>query len=312
MRPTLLLAIGTVLVGCGTDSGPQYVANFNPSQVTPGYTRFLTPMMKGIAPGDNVEYCQWVAGPAATAQDVIDISGMQSRTGHHAILYATSETQFAVGESHICTEQDMLALTFIGAIGGEGTASSASHLPDGLYFRLPVDRALMINSHWLNATDEMIDGQAVIDVKFAPASDQRQTADLFANNGTRFQIPPGRATYDASCVLQQDMSLAMVANHMHDHGATVFSELVHPDGTTDMLLTEPTWSAEEQFNPQYTKFSLGAPKLAHAGDTYHTHCEWQNATTKTLAFPDEMCSGIAFYFPAQGNISCTEGAWPTK
>ena len=54
-----------------------------------------------------------------------------------------------------------------------------------------------------------------------------------------------------------------------------------------------------------------APKVAHAGDTFHTHCEWQNTTAKTLAFPDEMCTGVGFYFPSQGQIACTEGSWPT-
>jgi hypothetical protein len=310
MRLTLLLAVGTVLAGCGTDSGSSYVASFRPPAVAPGYTRFLTPVVKGIAPGDDVEYCQWVAGPASTALDVMDVSGMQSLTGHHAALFATTETQFAVGETHICTEQEMLSVAFIAGIGGEGTASSANMLPEGLSFRVPVGQALMINSHWLNATDEMVDGQAVIDVKFAPASDQRQTADLFANDGRKFQIPPGRTTYDASCVLQQDLNLVMAANHMHDRGATVFSELVHPDGTKATLLTEPAWSAEEQFNPKYSKFSLAAPMIAHAGDTYHTHCEWQNTTTRTFTFPDEMCVGLAFYFPAQGHIVCIDGVWP--
>ena len=307
----LFVAVGTVLAGCGTDSGPSYVANFRPPSVAPGYTRFLTPMARGIAPGEDVEYCQWVAGPASAALDVIDVFGMQSPTGHHAALYATTETQFAVGETHICTEQDMLSVAFIAGLGGEGTANTANMLPDGLVFRVPVGQALMINTHWLNATDEVIDGQAVIDVKFAPASDQRQAADLFANDGRQFQIRPGRTTFDASCVLQRDMNLVMAANHMHDHGATVFSELIHPDGTKAMLMSEPAWSAEEQFNPKYIKFSLDAPMIARAGDTYHTHCEWQNNTTRTFAFPDEMCVGLAFYFPAQDHIVCLDGAWPS-
>ena len=312
MKTAFPFVAGLLLAACGTDSDMQYVANFHPGAVAPGYTRFLTPTLKGIAPGADVEYCQWVAAPASAAQDVIDLTGLQSPTGHHAVLYATTETQFPVGESHVCTEQDMLAISFVGAIGGEGTSGSAAKLPDGLFFRLPAAQALMLNTHWLNATDEMVDGQAVIDVKFAPASDQRQTADLFANNGVRFQAVPGKTTYDTSCVLPRDMNIAMASNHMHEHGSTAFSELLHPDGTTDMLVEDTTWASDQQFNPRYNKFSLAAPKVAHAGDTIHTHCEWQNNTTRTLTFPDEMCTGVAFYFPSQGQIACTEGAWPTK
>jgi len=314
MRDSLFTTLGILLIGCGTDPAPapQYVANFNPPAVAPGYTRFLTPTMKDIAAGSDVEYCQWVAGPSATAQDVLDVTGLQSATGHHALLYATTATQYEVGESHICTERDTLAISFVGAIGGEGNASSAVKLPDGLFFRLPAGQALMLNTHWLNATDETVDAQAIIDVKFTPASGDRQTADLFANNGLRFQIPPGRAAYDTSCVLQDDLSLVLAFNHMHEHGATVYSELIHPDGSKAMIVADEAWRPELQFNAHYSVFTLGAPMVAHAGDTYHTHCEWQNTTGSALQFPQEMCTGGAFYFPSQGHISCSEGAWPTK
>jgi hypothetical protein len=304
--------LALAIISCGTDSDARYVADFHPPEVAAGYTRYVTPVTKGIAPGEDIEICQWVEAPSEVDRDVIDLSGLQSRTGHHAVLYASSSKDYTLGETHVCTEQDTLSISFIGAIGGEGTASSAAKLPDGLFFRVPAGMSLMINTHWLNATDDMVEGQAVLDVKFAPASPERQTADLFANNGVRFQIPEGKTTYDASCTLQEDLNLAMATNHMHEHGTTAYSELVHPDGTKDMLILDESWPIDLQFNPRYNRYSLEAPMVAHAGDIYHTHCEWQNNTSKNLTFPDEMCSGIAFYFPARGHISCTEGKWPTK
>ena len=312
MKTTRFFALGLLFAGCGAESEPQYVANFHPPAVQAGYTRFLAPTVKAIAPGEDSEWCHWVAGPAAAAQDVIDLTGLQSATGHHAVLYATTETQFAVGESHVCTEQDMLSISFIGAIGGEGTSGSAAKLPDGLFFRLPANRALMINTHWLNATDQVVDGQAVIDVKFAPTSDQRVTADLFANNGVRFAAAPGITAYDVNCVLQQDMSYAMATNHMHQHGTSAYTELIRADSTKDMLVQDQSWASDQGFNPKYNKFTLATPKVGHAGDTIHTHCEWQNNTTMPLTFPTEMCAGVTFYFPAHGQMTCVDGAWPTK
>lgn len=312
MKNALFVAAGVLIVGCGTESEPQYVAGFHPPAAPAGYTRFLAPTTKAIAPGADLEMCQWVAGPAAVAQDVLDLTGYQSATGHHAVLYATTETQVPVGESHPCTEQDMLSISFVGAIGGEGTSGSAAKLPDGLFFRLPADRALMINSHWVNATDNPVDGQAVIDVKLAPASDQRQAADLFANNGIRFAAAPGATAYDVSCVLQQDFNFAMATNHMHQHGTSAYTELIRPGGTKDMLVQDPTWAMDQGFNPKYNKFSLAAPKVAHVGDTIHTHCEWQNSTTTPITFPTEMCAGVTFYFPAHGQMTCTEGMFPAN
>src|ERR1041384_5732109 len=225
MKNLLFVAAGALIVGGGTAADPQYVAGFHPPPAPAGYTRFVSPVTKDIAPGADLEMCQWVAAPSSAPQDVLDFSGAQSATGHHATLYATTETQFAVGESHPCTEQDMLAISFVGAIGGEGVSGSmAKLLPDGLLFRLPANQALMINSHWVNATDNTVDGQAVIDIKFAPASDQRQIADLFANNGVRFAATPGVTSYDVSCVLPQDLNYAVAFNHMHQYGYSAYTE----------------------------------------------------------------------------------------
>jgi hypothetical protein len=298
------------LVGCGADSGTPWVADFTPPDVQTGYTRFVTPVVKDIAPGANVEWCQWVAEPGDTARDVMDMVGYQSATGHHAILYATTDTHFHVGESHECTTEDMIHISFLGAVGGEGLGGNASALPAGLNFRLPPGQALMINSHWLNARDEAVDGQAVIDVKFADPTPDHTIADLFANNGDTFEIPAAQtASYDVNCQVQHDLNIAMISNHMHNDGKSAFTEVVHQDGTKETIVTDEQWMQEEQFNPKYEKFSVDAPKVVHAGDTLHTHCEWQNSKATSEFFPDEMCVGFAFYFPGNGQITCENGGW---
>jgi len=313
MKTILFALVGVATVGCGGTNGPDYIAGFDPPAPKTGYTRFVTPVVEDIEPGANIEMCQWVAAPSDKPQDVLDFTGMQSATGHHTVLYATTETNFKVGESHVCTTADMLSISFVGAIAGAGaSAMSATKLPDGLYFRLPPGMALMANTHWLNATDKPVEGQAVLDVEFTPASDTRTIANLFANNGDTFTIPAsGPLTYDVSCVLQQDFSFAMVTNHMHSDGTSAYSELIHADGTKTMLSVDTAWESDEQFNPKYLMFSLDQPMLAHKGDTYHTHCEWQNQTSSPLMFPDEMCAGVGFYFPGTQQIACDDGSWGT-
>jgi hypothetical protein len=308
------LALSAVLIvsafGCGTSNGPDYIAGFDPAPAASGYTRFVTPTVTGLAPGANVEYCQWVADPRDAAYDVLDFTGEQSATGHHAVLYATTDTSFKVGDSHICTTDDMLQISFVGAIGGESNGGNASKLPDGLFFRVPAGTALMANTHWLNATDKTVEGQAVLDVEFTPASDTRTTADIFANNGDNFSIPANAPlTYDVTCAIPQDLNLAMVTNHMHGDGTSAYSEIIHPDGTKDMLVADMPWSAEEMFNPNYMRYSVAAPMVAHAGDTYHTHCEWLNQTASAIMFPNEMCAGVGFYFPSNGQLTCNDGGW---
>lgn len=311
MRANRWLGLCLIVGACGTEDPNHWVPNFNPPASPSGYTRFVSPTIKGIQPGADIEYCSWIADPSTVDRDVMDVVGSQSATGHHAVLYATNATNFHVGESHECTVADMLHISFVGAIGGEGTATSAAKLPDGLNFRLPAGQALMVNTHWLNATDNVVDGQAVIDVKFADATPDHVIADLFANNGDTFSIAASSdQKYDVSCVLQHDMNFAMVTNHMHTYGSSAYSELIHANGSKDMLVTDEQWRAEEQFNPMYIKYTVATPMVAHAGDTFHTHCEWHNTSAKEQVFPDEMCDGIAFYFPSNGQIPCENGTWP--
>src|SRR6185312_17375356 len=108
--------------GCGTN-GPDYIPGFDPPPVEAGYTRFVTPVVEDLKPGANIEYCAWVAAPAEKTQDVLAFSGKQSATGHHVVLYATSE-KYPVGESHVCTTEDMLSVSFVGGVGGEGLATA--------------------------------------------------------------------------------------------------------------------------------------------------------------------------------------------
>ncbi|HEY1814127.1 MAG TPA: hypothetical protein VGG74_17370 [Kofleriaceae bacterium] len=303
----MALLFGVTLFGCAKNE-PDYIAGFDPPAQPDGYTRYVTPVVKDIMPGDDLEYCQWVAAPSNEAQDVVAFTGLQSATGHHAVLYSTSETSFPVGESHLCTTQDMLSIDFIGGVGAEGNGDTT--LPDGLYFRLPAGEALMANTHWLNTTDKVSEGQAVLDVEYTPALDSHTVADIFANNGDTFSIPPlAPLSYDVSCTMTQDVNLAMVANHMHTDGTSAYTEVLHTDGTTEPLVVDTSWSSDQQFNPNWVRYSEAAPKVLHAGDTVHTHCEWQNQTSNALMFPDEMCVGTGFYFPSNGALECDDGTW---
>lgn len=169
----------------------------------------------------------------------------------------------------------------------------------------------MANTHWLNATDKTVDGQAVLDVEFTPAATDHVVADDFANNGDTFTIPAmSPATYDVTCPVGGDVNFAMFADHMHYDGTSAYTELIHPDGTKQMLASDPSWTADSQFKPNFTYYSLANPLVVHAGDQIHTHCEWNNPTSSPLIFPTEMCVGTGFYFPGNGMMVCDDGAWP--
>src|SRR5260221_9166160 len=149
------------LASC-TSSDNSYIAGFSPPAPAQGYTRFVTPTITTVKPGDNVMYCEWVEAPQDSDRQIVDTLGYQSLGGHPVALYATSEIE-NVGTSRPCTTRDMLTVTFVGAVGLEGV--SAAKLPDGMAFSVPKGFALMTNTHYINTTDKTIEAQSVVDVK---------------------------------------------------------------------------------------------------------------------------------------------------
>src|SRR5205807_525242 len=123
---------------CGKKAGP-YIDGFNPPPVADGFQRFVTPPIRDIAPGTDDMWCQWIAPPADADHDVVIVEGLQSKFGHHVVLYATSVIQ-PVGTSRRCSDMNVLEIDYLGAIGGEGGATF--QLPDGVVFRVKKGEAL--------------------------------------------------------------------------------------------------------------------------------------------------------------------------
>lgn len=314
---SVLLAFAAV--GCGSsDAQPSggslqpsgdYIAGFTPPAPAEGYTRYVGPVIHAVPPGGDVMYCQWVSNPFDHDVDVLDLTGYQSKFGHHAVVYANTLSQ-PVGTSRECANMDQLTIRFLGGIGPE--AGVNAKLPPGVAFRIPKGSALMMNTHFLNTSEHVIDGQAVVDLELEPASPTRQLAAMFANTTVTFQLPPDAVhTSDATCVAQMDMGLLSFSNHMHSYGIAATTYVAPAGGSESVVRDDKTWISEMQFNPSWSNWDVAAPLMIHKGDTVRTHCEWNNTTASTVGFPDEMCVGVGFFL-SDGSTSpiCVDGAWP--
>ncbi len=105
-----------------SDPYPDAPEEFDPGPTPAGYTRLVPPPIEGIAPGSDEMYCQWVGTTPDDPQNVLHVLGNQGPAGHHAALYANTKME-PVGTTRLCTDDDMLTVTFLGAVGGEGNDS---------------------------------------------------------------------------------------------------------------------------------------------------------------------------------------------
>jgi hypothetical protein len=316
VRAVIWVGVGFLsVVGCGSSSTSPGSAGaatsapeFSPPPVPEGYTRIVAPVIEGIEPGGDAIKCQYVLTPFDRDMDVLDIQGYQSKGGHHSIAYAVKGGA-PVGTSRDCNAVDNTSIGgFLGGIGGE--AGGKAQLPEGVVFRLPKGSTVMLNTHFLNTTEETIDGHTVLDVKFSEVDPTRRVASIFVNFTQNFTVQPAReTTVDASCTVRHDLSFLSFTNHMHSHGASAVTSL-QSSGNTVTVHEDPTWTSDMQFNPVFTNYSLDAPLTVKAGDVLTTHCDWKNSTASAFRFPDEMCVGFGFFLSdGSSSPTCVEGVW---
>jgi copper type II ascorbate-dependent monooxygenase-like protein len=291
------------LAACGKDEGAAPMpGNEGPPE---GYVRYEPPTMT-VQPGETKMYLQWVAAPFDKDQNIIDLIGSQGDGGHHVILYTTKEIQ-PVGTTREFANADQADIQFVGGLGGEG--GTPVKLPPGVVFRVPAGRGLLLQTHYFNPTDEVIEGHSVVDVKFGDPAPGDQVAHFFASALHNVSVAPhADTTSETVCELKKDLPMLMYSNHMHELGVTIKTTLTDAVGTVKVLKDDPTWNTEWIYNPDYVSTTAESPMILPAGSTLTTRCEWHNTTDKTWEQPDEMCVFFGFFL-GDKDITCSAGHW---
>ena len=258
-----------------------------------------------VAAGADITYCTYVDTQVEEDLDILAFEGNQTQFGHHTILYGVRSRQPA--GSHPCTEADMINVRYLAAGGSE---TGAQEVPDGIAFRLHAGQQLMIQSHFINVSEQALTARSWFTVDAAPPDPARQPADLFTVVTTDIEIQ-ARSTGQAAaeCEIPQDLQLIALGGHAHEWGRQVAIARTLAGGSREMLYDQP-WNAERMFDPVIEHFTPDQPLRLSAGDRIHVDCEYQNDTDEVLAFPTEMCVAFAFYFPADREIDCVDGHWP--
>jgi hypothetical protein len=266
-----------------------------------GYTRFLTAPIE-VGPGESGMWIQWVGAPMDQDMDIVDIQGTQSAGGHHALLLATGQVE-EPGFTRPWENVDQLSTHTYGGVGGPGGDTVA--LPEGVMWRIPAGNALAVQTHYLNTSDQPILAESVLDVKLVPAAGEHLIASQFAVTSLAIELEPGQSSLETDCELPQDIELVMWANHMHELGATVTTDLTTGD-EVEVIKDDPVWDYEWAFNPNFAHREVDDTMVLPAGSTVRVACTWVNEGGGTVRFPDEMCVFFGYYLGTE-DFTCVNG-----
>src|SRR5256885_3539500 len=145
MRYALVL---TLVAGCSTSSASKVetLPDLTLEAKPPNGYQVILPIVRGLVPGADNEYCTWTDLVADHDIDVRAVEAFQTIGGHHVVLYSTAKLQ-APGTTRVCTDEDMTTFRFSAASGGEGQVGK-NEAPGNLVYRIPAGSQIVLNHHY--------------------------------------------------------------------------------------------------------------------------------------------------------------------
>jgi hypothetical protein len=238
----------------------------------------------------------------------------QSPNGHHVVIFGTtvSEREMPDGTQWDCTTPESMDMgnldpLIIGgdiAYGPEGVLNSFI-LPAGMGASLNNGQRVVIQSHYINATDKAVLVRDEVQLTVVPEDEVEIWAAPFAQSIDGFKIPAGAVDYNETfdCVWEADYNIVYLGGHMHEWG-TAFKTDRTVDGVTDTLYEVPVWDPIFRDAPMYQQYEQGEFTVK-PGDVFTTSCTWTNDTSNDLPFPNEMCVTFGMVFPSKVPVVCS-------
>ncbi|HEY5946496.1 MAG TPA: hypothetical protein VIV40_13435 [Kofleriaceae bacterium] len=290
---------------CASDSEPELLAGFSPPAPAAGEVQYLSPIVRDIKPGEDRIVCSYLDAYIDEDFDIGRIAGYNTSGSHHIILYTTTLAQ--TPNTHDCKDEEMVFLSLVAGTGGDAAATNESTLPSGLVRRVKGGTQIVIQTHWLNATDEAFDGQAAFNVRYEALSTTKTPTDFMAVMNTAFEVTPGTAKASVECTFKDTVNVWQLAGHQHDLGKHVRIAYT-PAGGQERVLSDEDWNKEWSFNPKFLDFAE-APMQVGPGDKLRVDCDWENPGQDTVRFPKEMCGAIGQFYPSTNQLICFNGDW---
>jgi hypothetical protein len=302
-----LSALGPLAIGCGTDSaGREVLPNLTVPEVPQNGLQVMTGIVEDIQPATDEEICTWTDAIVTEQTDVRSTLAYQTEPpGHHAILFYTLEKQ-PPGTQRVCTDTDMASFRFLAGNGGNGEKNVA---PGNLVYRIPAGAQIVVNHHYLNATDEVMRGQTVVNVDFAEPGHTYIPSGNTAIVNTNLVVAQGESTQSMHCVMDRQMKLWYFAPHMHRWGKEITIDITK--GGDKQRLFDTIWDPSYTFHPPENRTDPADPMVLNPGDQIDVTCNWNNDTGRDLSFGFEMCVAFGQFVDDQGlgNWACDHGNW---
>jgi hypothetical protein len=301
----VLLPIGAGAVGCSSDSG----GPMSPLKPPPAGQGLQIKMTSTLEAGLETERCMFwrvpAEGMAVNRQEIVYTPG-----SHHVLVFTTPYTEvpttthggktidtsgvFDCGENGATGDWDVN-----GVAGGAQSANGPpgiDGLPSDTAVKLPGDSLLLVNAHYLNASDKPLDAEIYINMHTIPIDQVTREAGIFFYYNPFISVPGGAITTAREiCAVSKDVTLVNAQSHMHKRGIGYTANLLDASGAmVQEIYTTDSW--ERVIAKQMTP-----PLSISAGQMIDFRCEYKNDEARRISqgrtTRDEMCMFVGLYYP---------------
>lgn len=290
--------------GGGADAAPAALL-----QPPPAGKGIQISMTQRIMAGQETEGCMFYrVGPEGL--NIVEEDVRFSAGSHHVLLYLTPYTEVPT-RTVLGEEVDTRGVVDCGKNGATGDWNVQSllgasqtadgddvfpKLPDGTAVKVPGNAILLVNTHYLNASDKALDASVVFNLHTVPADQVKQEAGVLFFYNRFIRVPPRRESVARMrCPLLRDITVLTASSHMHKRAVGFTSAAIDPmTGAADGIFQTRSWA-----DVPVGKFSPG--KVLKAGQLIDFACSYKNDENRRVlqgfTTNDEMCAFAGVYYP---------------
>jgi hypothetical protein len=248
-----------------------------------------------LEPGEDKTTCWHMEVPEDMA--LTDIETLQGEFGHHVIILSTNEPQ-PPGTVEDCTDATSLAKY-------KALLIPVSDTPPASAFWLEKGTPVVLQSHYVNASDEPILIRDLVRARIVPESSVETWLAPFTTTALDFEIPVSdeiaELTFD--CELERDVDLLYVGGHMHEWGVSYEVQLGASAEELETIYDVSTWIPDFRDVPPIEIYTDN-PLEIREGSVIRTTCRWLNPMGDTLIFPEEMCASFGILAGSKEAYDC--------
>lgn len=265
-------------------------------------------MVAEIESGTESEKCLFVKAPAEDLY--IQRDEVRFTPGsHHFLLYEThyaeiptkKENGTPVDTSGVfdCSDGATNGWNVKKLVGGSQNADGASILrfPDDVAMHVKGGAILLMNAHYVNASDKVLKPEVRINLHTIPKSQVKEEGDiLFFYNPFIGVQPQSQSRARMRCTIHDDITLTNFQSHMHARGV----------GYSAAVVGEKPFYENDLWEGVPVK-DFGEGKKIAKGSVIDYHCDFDNPGKDSVfqgpRSTDEMCMAIGSYYPANPTTS---------